>query len=181
MVYKPARIDFTAAQIKKAVNGQPIRFKAAQVGKGDKVILLHPSTHAMYKKAVMKGKGLTITISPGEILSTVESDMDGTGFFGDIYKKLKSGYKWVKKNIIDTDVYQKAIKPLVRKGVDALASMASSYAPEAAPLITAGVNTIGSKTGAFGLEKEVEAMEALPVMRKHRKRSMEGRSFRIAS
>lgn len=169
MVYRPARIDFTPAQIKKAVAGKPIRFKANQLESGGKIILLHPSSHDRFKKAVMKGKGLTLTISPAEVLSTVESDIEGTGFFGDVWKKLKSGYSWVKKNIIDTDIYQKAVKPLVRQGVNALANIASSYVPEATPLITAGVNEIGKKTGAFGVP---------PVMSRRR---MKAGSFRIAS
>lgn len=166
MVYKPARINFTDAQIKKAVQGKPIRFAAHQVNQGDKVVMLHPANHSNYKKAAMKGKGLTITISPAEVLSTVESDMDGTGFFGDVWKGLKSGYNWVKKNVIDTPIYQQTIKPLVRKAVDVGATALTGMAPEAAPFIQMAKNQIGEKTGAFGM----------PVMRRNR---MKGGSFRL--
>jgi hypothetical protein len=167
MVYKPARINFTEAQIKKAVAGKPIRFAAHQLNAGPKVVMLHPANHSNYAKAAMKGKGLTITISPAEVLSTVESDMEGTGFFGDVWKGLKSGYNWVKKNVIDTPIYQQTIKPLVRKAVDAGAAALTGMAPEAAPFIQMAKSQIGEKTGAFG---------AIPVMRKSR---MKGGSFRL--
>lgn len=168
MVYKPARINFTKAQIKKAVDGKPIRFTASQLDAGEKVMMLHPANHSNYKKAVMKGKGFTLTISPAEILSTVESDMEGTGFFGDAWKKLKSGYNWVKKNVIDTDFYQQALKPVVRGLVNKGVAAAKAVAPdELDKAIDMGTRMIGDKTGAFGV---------MPVMRRNR---MKGGSFRL--
>lgn len=167
MVYQPARIDFTDAQIKAAIAGKPIRFKANQINSGSKVVLLHPANHANYKKAAMKGKGLTITISPAEVLSTVESDMDGTGFFGNLWKGLKSGYNWVKKNIIDSDIYQSTIKPIVRQGINAAVAAANTAYPGSAAALAPIANKIGEKTGAFG---------APPVMRRRR---LKGGSFRL--
>lgn len=171
MVYKPARIDFTDAQIRKAVQGKPVRIAANQIGKGSKVVLLHPVQHRVVSKAGMAGRGCTVELSPGEILSTVESDMDGTGFFGDIWKGLKSGYNWVKKNVIDTDIYQKTIKPLVKQGVSTLSGMVPA---EYRPISDALVGEIGKQTGAFGVP---------PVTRRRVKRSdnvlMNGGSFRL--
>lgn len=159
MVYKPAKIDFTPAQINKAIKGQPFRVKASQIGTGSKVIMLHPANHGAVVKAAMKGKGLTLTISPAEVLSTVESDMEGTGFFGDLWKGLKSGWKWVKNNIIDTPLYQSTVKPLVRQLVDTGATALAGVVPSAAPVIGVAKDVLGKETGAFG---------APPVMRRNR-------------
>lgn len=167
MVYHPARINFNNAQVQAAIAGRPFRVKADQLNSGDKTILLHPANYLNFKKAAMKGRGFTITISPAEILSTVESDMDGTGFFGDLWKKLKSGYSWVKKNIIDSDVYQSAIKPIVRQGVNAAITAANTAYPGSAVPLSAVANKIGNQTGAFG---------APPVMRRSR---LKGGSFRL--
>lgn len=168
-MYKPARINLTPTQIKKVIDGKPIRFTAAQLNSGDKVVMLHPANHSAYKKATMKGKGLTMTISPAEVLSTIESDMEGTGFFGDLWKGLKSGYNWVKKNIIDTPFYQEALKPVVRGLVDKGVAAAKAIAPdEIDKAIDVGTRMIGDKTGAFGV---------MPVMRRNRR--MSGGSFRL--
>jgi len=174
MVYKAARIDFTDAQIKKAIAGKPIRLAANQVGKGTKVVFLHPVQHRVVSKAGMAGRGCTIELSPAEILTTVESDMEGTGFFGDLWKGLKSGYSWVKKNVIYTPLYQQAVKPLVRQAVNTGATALSVMAPQAAPFINMAKDKIGSKTGAFGIP---------PITRRRIKRSdnvlMDGGSFRL--
>lgn len=165
-MYKPARIDLTQAQIKKAISGKPIRLAGSQIGKGDKVVFLHPVQHRAVSKAGMAGRGCTIELSPAEVLTTVESDMDGTGFFGDLWKGLKTGYNWVKKNVIDTELYQKAVKPLVRSAVNTGAAALSAAIPGSAPLINAAKEKIGSTTGAFGISGH-----PIPVMRRRIKRS----------
>lgn len=174
MSYKAARIDFTDAQIKKAIAGKPIRLAASQIGKGSKVVFLHPVQHRNVSKAGMAGRGCTVELSPAEILTTVESDMDGTGLFGDLWKGLKTGYNWVKKNVIDTDIYQKGVKPLVRRAVNTGAAALTGLVPEAADLIDIATDKIGEKTGAFGVP---------PITRRRVKRSdnvlMDGRSFRL--
>lgn len=174
MTYKAARIDFTDAQVKKAISGKPVRLAANQIGKGDKVVFLHPVQHRVVSKAGMAGRGCTIELSPAEILTTVESEMDGTGFFGDLWKGIKSGYKWVKNNVIDTPIYQQTIKPLVRKAVDTGAMALSGMAPEAAPFIQMAKQQISDRTGAFGVP---------PITRRRIKRSdnvlMDGGSFRL--
>lgn len=154
--YKPAKLDLSEAQIKKIIRQEPIRITAKQIGTGSKVVLLHPENHARLSKAKNANRGAVIHMSPGEVLATVESEMDGTGFFGDLWKGLKSGYKWVKKNVVDTDLYQGAIKPLVKQGVNVLAGMAKTAAgnnPAGNTAIDAVVGEIGKKTGAFGLNK----------------------------
>lgn len=150
MVYKQIKINITREQLNKALKGKPVQFTRKQIGEGTSYLSLHPANVKLVEKAVMKGSGCIINLSPGELMATAE-DMNGEGLFGDIWKGLKSGYKWVKKNIIDSDIYQKTLKPLVRQAVNTGATSLKGIAPELAPAIDAGVNEIGKQTGAFGV------------------------------
>jgi hypothetical protein len=152
MVYKQIKIDITRPQLQKALNGKPVQFSASQIGSGSNYLSLHPANVKLVEKAVMKGTGVVLNIAPGELMATAE-DMKGEGIFGDIWKGLKSGYKWVKKNIIDTPLYQNTIKPLVRQAVNTGATALKGMAPQLAPAIDVGVEQIGKKTGAFGVPK----------------------------
>jgi hypothetical protein len=174
MDYKPAKVNLTQAQAKKLVNQKPVKLSAAQIGNGDVVILLHPENHAKLSKAKRAGKGSTLYLTPGEILATVESTLSGSGIFQDIWKGLKSGYKWVKSNIVDTPLYQGAIKPIVRRGVNTLAGMAKAATGNDSTgnsAIDAVVNEVGKKTGAFGM-KGVKKVN-------YRKSELLGSSFRL--
>lgn len=152
MVYKQIKINITRPQLQKALNGKPVQFSASQIGSGGSYLSLHPVNVQKIEKAAMKGSGCVIHLAPGELMATAE-DMNGEGIFGDIWKGLKSGYKFVKKNIIDTDIYQKALKPLVKQAVDTGATMAKTYVPNAGPLIDIATDQIGKRTGAFGISK----------------------------
>lgn len=152
MVYKQIKINITRPQLQKALNGKPVQFNASQIGSGSTYLSLHPANVKLVEKAAMKGAGCVIHLSEGELMSTAE-DMNGEGIFGDIWKGLKSGYKWVKKNVIDTPLYQQTLKPLVRGAVNTGATMLKGVAPQLAPAIDMGVNEIGKQTGAFGMRK----------------------------
>lgn len=151
MVYKQIKINITRPQLQKALNGKPVQFNASQIGSGSNYLSLHPANVKIVEKAAMKGSGCVINLSPGELLATAE-DMEGNGIFGDIWKGLKSAYKWTKKNVIDTPIYQQNLKPLVRQAVNTAASAAKSFAPQLGTAIDMGVNEIGKQTGAFGLK-----------------------------
>jgi len=155
-MYKVLKIDLTQNQFNNAVKGLPIRLSHSQLGKGDIKLALHPANAKIVEKAALKGCGCIIHVSPGELMSSHEV-MEGKGFFGDLYKKLKSGYNWVKKNVIDSDVYQKNIKPVVKKAVDAGVMAASAAAaeagyPQASIAIKAVTDKIGNETNAYGLK-----------------------------
>lgn len=152
MVYKQVRINITKKQLNQALNGRPIRLLSSQIGNGDIALSLHPANIRIVEKAVLKGKGCNLHLSEGELLSSAE-DMNGEGLFGDIFKGLKSGYSWVKKNIIDSDIYQKALKPIVRRAVDTGLNAVKGSAPELGTAIDMARDQIGSKTGAFGVNR----------------------------
>ncbi len=152
MVYKQVRINITKKQLNQALNGKPIRLLSSQINNGNIALSLHPANIRIIEKALLKGKGCNLHLSEGELLSTAE-DMNGEGLFSDIYKGLKSGYSWVKKNIIDSDIYQKALKPIVRRAVDTGLNVVKGSAPELGTAIDMARDQIGSKTNAFGVNR----------------------------
>lgn len=152
MVYKQTKINITQAQLNKALNGKPIKIGKDQIGSGSVYLSLHPANRKIVEKASLKGSGCCLNLSEGELLASAE-DMEGQGIFGDIWKGLKSGYKWAKKNIIDTPIYQKAIKPVVRELVQKGVQMAKTVAPsQLGSTIDKGVDLLGKETGAFGIK-----------------------------
>lgn len=184
--YKPAKVNLTEAQAKKIIRQEPVRISAGQIGTGDKVILLHPENHLKLSKAKRAGKGAVLYMSAGEVLATVESDLAGSGIFGDIWKGLKSGYKWVKKNVVDSDLYQQSIKPLVRRGVKIAEGAAKTFtgnSPEGNAAIEGIVGKIGSETGAFGMKGRSEAFAKSNNTGKrytnYRKSDLLGSSFKL--
>lgn len=160
MVYKQIKINITHDQLRKALNGKPVSFKKEQLGVGNHYLSLHPTNVKVVEKAAMKGTGCVLHLAPGELLATHE-DMKGEGIFGDIWKGLKSGYNWTKKNVIDTDFYQKNIRPIARQAVDTGISALASYAPQAIPLATLARDKLSKETGAFGLRKSKTQKKAL--------------------
>ncbi len=116
MVYKPATVDFTPKQIDQMAKGKSVRVSHSQIGKGDKVILLHPENHNKLSKAFQTGRGCNLQIADGEVMATHTSEMDGTGFFGDLWKGLKSVGSWLKDSGVGSvlaDAVQTAATPIV--------------------------------------------------------------------
>ena len=118
MVYKPAKLDLTTKQIQSMTKGKAVRLSHNQLGKGDKTILLHPENHIKLTKAYMSGKGCCLTIAPGEVMATQESQLEGSGFFD----TLKAGFN-------------KYVKPVLSTVGDVAANALSYTNPEMAPLI----------------------------------------------
>jgi hypothetical protein len=126
MVYKQVKINITKAQLDKALKGKPVQFSANQIGSGSLYLSLHPANIKIVEKAAMRGSGCIMHLAPGELMATAE-DMNGEGIFGDIFKGLKSGYSWVKKNIVDSDFYQKNLRPIAKQAVEMGKNAAKAY------------------------------------------------------
>lgn len=136
-------VTLTENNVRNLVRGKPIQLKHSQLIDGKHRLNLHPLNHKKLMAARSKGKGLRLTLTQPEI-------NEGEGF-KDIWNKVKQGAKWVKNNVIDSSLYQSAVKPIVRKGVDTLAGMAEARLPIAAPLIQQGVQKLSDVTNAFGI------------------------------
>uniref|UniRef100_A0A6C0H184 Uncharacterized protein n=1 Tax=viral metagenome TaxID=1070528 RepID=A0A6C0H184_9ZZZZ len=108
MVYKPANINLSKAQVLKAAQGKPIRLAHSQLGQGSNVILLHPTNYKLIEQSVRKGKGITLYLAPGELQATLDSNIQGTGFIDWLKDK---AWPWLKKNVLPA-VADAAVGPL---------------------------------------------------------------------
>lgn len=140
-------LTLTENNARKLVNGHPIQLKAAQLKGNDHYLVLHPATHTRLSKARAQGKGARLALTPQELAAS------GQGF-ADLWNKIKKGAQWVKQNVIDTAVYQRAVKPVVREAVQAATAAVAPMLGPAAPLVEQGVQKLGETTGAFGLVME---------------------------
>jgi len=136
MVYKPANINLSKAQVEKAIKGRPIRLAHSQLGQGSNVILLHPTNYKLIEQAVRKGKGITLHLAPGEFNATLDSDIEGTGFIDWIRDK---AIPWIKKNA-------PILKPIASAVADAGATLFPALAPARGVLKTAtGIGAMPKK------------------------------------
>lgn len=141
-MYKKARINLTKAQANKAIAGKAIRILPSQMGVGDHFISLHPMNAKKVEAAMLKGKGCNINMSHGELADTA---MNGSGFWGDLWKGLKSTWKVLKDTGAATALADAAVGPL----------SATPLGPAGA---AAGRRLFKSLTGA-GIEGDLAAGE----------------------
>lgn len=112
MVYKPANVDFTDKQIRAMLKGKPVRIAHSQIGKGQKVILLHPENHLKLSKAYAAGRGCNLQVADGEIQATHNSDMAGTGFFKDLWNGVKKVFGVLKNSGALSTIADMAVAPI---------------------------------------------------------------------
>lgn len=129
-------VTLTLGQFQKLRKGGTVQLRADQIDTSRQHkhhLTLHPENAKKVKRAARNRRGVRLSLSPTEF------EMSGEGF-GDFMRKLRDGFStagsWVKKNIIDTDVYRNNIRPIVRGLVDQGINAASALA--------------GSKTGPAG-------------------------------
>lgn len=123
-------VKLTTQQIQKLRSGLGVQLKSGNYFKDDlpqMLTVLKPLFTKM-KKNAKAGKGINITLSPGEI--------EASGLFD----KIKGAVKWVKSNVIDTEPYQKVVRPALRQAID--------YVPN--PYTREALKTVGDVTKAFG-------------------------------
>lgn len=154
-MYQQVKVQLTKSQFDKLRRGQPIQLKHGQIGSGMHWLALHPETAKKVSSAYTKGKGVRICVSMPEM----EASGEGLREF---LSGLKNTGKWLKKNVIDSSIYQQAIKPFVRKAVDAAVASASPALGPIAPYAQKGVNYIGDQTGAFGIIKKLKRKRVKP-------------------
>lgn len=111
MAYSRLKINLTEQQAKKALRGKPIRIRANQIGAGSDYVSLHPTNAKVVEKAAMKGSGCNLHLSEGELADTADS-MNGAGFWGDVWKGIKSGWKVLKDSGVLTAAADAAVAPL---------------------------------------------------------------------
>lgn len=155
MSYRKFRVDLTTAQGRKILEGKPVRLSAGQLNKGPNHFW-HPENYKRLVRAYEHEKGLTIHMSHGEVLRSHQSDLDGAGFWGDVWSGIKKGAKAVGSFIV------KNWKPLAGVAMD----IGTKYVPEAAP-----VRALVRETTGVGMAKPIRRQ--VPIHR------VTGGSFRL--
>jgi hypothetical protein len=176
-MYQKVPVTITEPQFKKLIRGYPVQLSAGQLLPHHKHhVIVHPLMAQKMHKAVMKGTGVRLQMSPHEV------EMTGAGW-GDLWNSIKRGataaYNWgaenipkainyVKENVIDTPFYQQNIRPKLREKLEEFAET-KPYAGYSVPAI----EYLGDRTGAFGVKKR--GTRPKPKA----KRSSSGGSFRV--
>lgn len=110
-MYKQIKIDITEPQARAALLGKTFRVKPSQIGSGTTFISLHPANVKAVEKAALKGSGMSLNLSPGELADTAMR-LDGSGFWGSIWNTLKKGWKVLKNSGAATALADAAVAPL---------------------------------------------------------------------
>jgi len=132
--------DLSKKQISRLRNGHSVRVKR---GKGHTVEQTCPKKAKKMSACFAKNKGMNLSLSKEEI------EMNGKGFLGINWKKagkdISKGLRSAKRAVVDVarkpevaNLLKKGLNTAADIGIDALATSASVYAPELAPLIYAG-------------------------------------------
>jgi hypothetical protein len=139
-------IDASPKQLSKLRNGHKIRIKPPMKGEGFN-LMVDPSRYNAISRCFQKKKGITIQLTPEEILANRQltpeyhmnikkenSTMSGKGIFGKTFDNLVE--KTIGKRAKDV-IYNSAdmLKPTLKAGIDKIAS----YAPEIASSALSGL------------------------------------------
>jgi len=135
MDFMPLHIAASEKQRSRLRNGHRVRVSPAMEGCGFNLIV-NPATFDTASKCFRAGRGTMVQLSPMEIQAN--RGVEGEGIFGkefDRFVKKTIGKKATKSLY---KVAEKVGKPLVNKGLDAVALAAKAYGgPAAAPAIEA--------------------------------------------
>ena len=139
-------IDASPKQLSKLRNGHKIRIKPPMKGEGFN-LMVDPSRYNSISKCFQKGKGMTIQLTPEEILANrqltpeyhmnikkTNATMSGKGIFGKTFDSFVE--KTIGKKAKDA-IYNTAdlLKPTLKAGIDKIAD----YAPEIASSALSGL------------------------------------------
>jgi hypothetical protein len=139
-------IQASPKQVSKLRNGHPIRIKPCMEGEGFN-LMVDPSRYSAISRCFQKGKGMTIQLTPEEILANRQlspeyhknvkkenSTMSGKGIFGKTFDSFVE--KTIGKKAKDA-IYNSAdmLKPTLKAGIDKIAD----YAPEIASSALSGL------------------------------------------
>ena len=143
-------------QLSKLQRGLPIQlkydqFKLQSPANSIGHIKIHPSTHKKAVNAHSKKKGVRIALTDPELVESGEGIKSMIRWVKEkAVPAVVKGAKFVKRNVIDTPIYQQDVKPLVRRGVDTLEGMLPDNI--VGKVVKSGIETVGSKTGGYGIK-----------------------------
>jgi hypothetical protein len=151
-MYKEFKVDISPAQAKKVFNEKPIRLRADQLGVGP-AHYFHPENHKKLVKAYENHKGLTLHMTHGEVLRTHQSNLSGSGFWGNLWSGIKKGFSWAKNSGILSQIANVAVPALTT----------AVGAPELAPIARGALKA----TTGVGLKQNEGDGLSLSDVKKH--------------
>lgn len=177
-MYEVADLSVTPKQLVSLWKGRPVQISAAALKNPNSRVYVHPLTAKKINSAVKKGSGCRVCMSQDEILRTGPKGltgsgrMSGMGFWSDAWEGLKKAAKWavenvpkaakfVKDNIIDSELYRSKLRPKVEgKILDTLSGL--PYADTTKDLAQSAFDLtgIGMKPRAKAAKKHVGAPTA---------------------
>ncbi|GMF14155.1 unnamed protein product [Phytophthora lilii] len=140
-MYKAFKLDLSPAQANKVLAGKTIRLRPDQLGSGHEH-MFHPENYKKLMRAKKANKGLTLAMAHGEVAATYHSGMTGSGFWGDMWRGIKKGARFLKDSGI--------LSRLLDAGVPAAATYLGQ--PGAAGPVRAGIKQL---TGV-GMNEEID-------------------------
>lgn len=143
-MYQKLPLDLTKAQVNKLLKGGMIQLSPVQLQGKQHYILVHPSTHKKAVKAKRLGKGVRIMLTPDEC------ECSGEGL-----KEFLEGVKKFGKKVIDSPIYQKFAKPIVRELVTKGEQLAKPFLGRFGDVAESYVEDFGKRTGAYGVSEEL--------------------------
>jgi hypothetical protein len=114
--YEAVEIKLTPDQVRKLVAGAMVRLSPAAVEGREHTLLAHPLNAKMIKRAKSNKRGVSLKLSPGELMATKHSDLNGTGWLDSVWNGIKSVGSWLKDSGVGTalaDAGQQALTPLI--------------------------------------------------------------------
>jgi N-acyl-D-aspartate/D-glutamate deacylase len=161
-------LTLSGERIRKLMKGQTIQIKPEDMD-GEVELVVSGGSIKKLQKARRLGKQVRLMLSPEERDMNLQGGSI-TDFLKKIGKTTMATAKKIKKEVIDTPLYQEKIKPLVREMVKQAVKKApipSIYEDK----VNEYVDKVGKKTGAFGVGRgdgsygSIMGSEA-PVMKK---------------
>lgn len=140
MPYHQFRVTLSKEQQSRALRGQAIKITKANLGHGS-TILLHPEN---FKKCNKAKNGVTLNLSPGEIMATAnfhglmpgDLELTGAGFFNNVWEGIKKVGSWIKDSGVGTAVAD-ALVPVA-------ASVLGPTGADVARKVVRGVTGVGA-------------------------------------
>jgi hypothetical protein len=130
--YHPVPLTITEKQFRRLRNNHQVQLKHHQIAHGTKHrhhVVVHHTKAKKIHHAAKHNKGVRLGLSKHEM------EMSGQGF-AEFIQGLKKAGSWIKNNILDSNIYQQTVKPIVHGLVDQGINAASTL--------------VGSKTGPAG-------------------------------
>lgn len=141
-------ILLSANQARKLLRGETVGLKHHQIHhhQGIPVVLRKRKAKTLHS-ARHKGVGKRIHLDASEQRKTVQH---GGAFWDQLVSGFKTAGNWL-KNAVQSDTYQKYLKPIVHDVVQNVAKpIADKYV---GPLGSQAIDTLGGVTGAYGLRR----------------------------